>query len=420
MELTSDQTKALTEFNLFMLDPTEKIMVLRGYSGTGKTALISFILKNIDEQLNAYSSMLGLKHTKANVLLTATTNKAAKVLGEFTQQMPKTIHSLIGLRVVNDYNTGKQSLKKTRDYQVHRDSILIVDEASFVDEGLLEYIEKATLNCKVLFVGDPCQLTPTKASTCPVFNLPVRNAELRETVRTKDKNSDITSTAFLYRDTVLSKAFPVADFNGTQIIHADRTVMRQCIKDEFVNKSNADVKILAWTNGQVHKYNDYIRKLQGLSSQFSVGEKVVTNKPMLGSISRVVTDSILTITGIDPEEDRSGVLGKPVTLNDSFRTFLPNDQLKVNQLLKHLAKHKNWKDYFHIKDTWADLRSLHACTVHKSQGSTYETVFIDLDDISRCNIWSDVARMLYVGISRASEKVIVYGSLPAKYDNTRF
>ena len=74
-----------------------------------------------------------------------------------------------------------------------------------------------------------------------------------------------------------------------------------------------------------------------------------------------------------------------------------------------------WSQYFDIKDTWLDLRSQYASTVHKAQGSSYDEVFIDLWDIGRCNRPSDTARMLYVSISRARKRVILSGELPEKY-----
>ena len=89
-------------------------------------------------------------------------------------------------------------------------------------------------------------------------------------------------------------------------------------------------------------------------------------------------------------------------------------------LLKNIAKEakvnpKKWPLYFQYKDEWLDLRPAYASTVHKAQGSTYTTVFMDLSDIGKCNIASDVARMLYVSISRASKQVYLYGDLPSKY-----
>ncbi|GAG41266.1 unnamed protein product, partial [marine sediment metagenome] len=95
--------------------------------------------------------------------------------------------------------------------------------------------------------------------------------------------------------------------------------------------------------------------------------------------------------------------------------FAPDDPKKVKAYLKSLANKKEWVEYYAIKETWLDLRPAYASTVHKAQGREYDTVFIDLSDIGRCNTASDVARMLCVSISRAKKQVVFYGALPTKY-----
>lgn len=54
-----------------------------------------------------------------------------------------------------------------------------------------------------------------------------------------------------------------------------------------------------------------------------------------------------------------------------------------------------------------DLRHSYACTVHKAQGSTYDTVYVDLDDLYKAIRNKDMYnRLLYVAVSRAAKKVV--------------
>jgi ATP-dependent exoDNAse (exonuclease V) alpha subunit len=94
---------------------------------------------------------------------------------------------------------------------------------------------------------------------------------------------------------------------------------------------------------------------------------------------------------------------------------IPADRTHFEALLKYYAGEKNWERYFFLKNTFVDLRPRDAATVHKSQGSTYDAVFIDLGNISTCNIKDQAARMLYVAFSRARTRVFIYGNLVAKY-----
>ena len=75
---------------------------------------------------------------------------------------------------------------------------------------------------------------------------------------------------------------------------------------------------------------------------------------------------------------------------------------------------RNIKDYDlanMMETTWMDLRAVYACTINKAQGSTYDEVFIDLDDICKCNSGDQIARMLYVAVSRARHHVYLTGDL---------
>ena len=68
-----------------------------------------------------------------------------------------------------------------------------------------------------------------------------------------------------------------------------------------------------------------------------------------------------------------------------------------------------------MKETFPDLRAKDSCTVHKSQGSTYDTVFVDLGDLSVCRNPADAARLFYVAFSRARNRVVMYGNLAERF-----
>ena len=71
-----------------------------------------------------------------------------------------------------------------------------------------------------------------------------------------------------------------------------------------------------------------------------------------------------------------------------------------------------WVQFFAFKDeSFADLRPVHASTVHWSQGSTYEKVFVDLTDIGRSTRRDVLLRLLYVALTRARGDVYVTGEL---------
>jgi ATP-dependent exoDNAse (exonuclease V) alpha subunit len=78
---------------------------------------------------------------------------------------------------------------------------------------------------------------------------------------------------------------------------------------------------------------------------------------------------------------------------------------------KAFAKKNDTSKLKQLEDWLIDLRPLYACTINKSQGSTYNRVFLDLNDVDKCRNKNQVHRMLYVGFSRASEQVIITGDI---------
>lgn len=91
------------------------------------------------------------------------------------------------------------------------------------------------------------------------------------------------------------------------------------------------------------------------------------------------------------------------------------DYTNYNNALKDLASKKDWKSFYYLKEYIADLRPIEVSTVHKAQGSTLDRVYIDLNDLCSCRDPFLFARLLYVAVTRAKEKVIFFGSLNPKY-----
>lgn len=96
-------------------------------------------------------------------------------------------------------------------------------------------------------------------------------------------------------------------------------------------------------------------------------------------------------------------------IEDEFKGYKAVKWAKANYTHK-LAREraKAWREYLSFNDCVVCMDFTHAMTVHKSQGSTFNTVILDTDDISIAaeRDFKMYLRLLYVGISRASHKVI--------------
>ena len=142
-----EQAAAIAAFASF-LQSDDPYFILSGPAGTGKTALLRHIRDSADVERMRH--ILGGDLTQYEWLFTATTNKAAEVLGRSMGDLVSTVHSALGLRVKNNFETGGTTVKKVSNTMIER-KILVVDEASMVDPSLLKHMYEGTYKCKTVF-----------------------------------------------------------------------------------------------------------------------------------------------------------------------------------------------------------------------------------------------------------------------------
>lgn len=408
--LTQDQQTALDAFSVFMQDTVEQVFVLSGYSGTGKSTLIKTLLDQLPNYMKA-ARLLNPQLPEYTVELTATTNKAAENFGQVTGMSVSTIHSYLGLRVSTDYSTGVTNLipkSSERKQQV----LLFIDEASYVDKQLLGFIFKLTHNCKIVFIGDPAQLTPVKSVGTPVFDANFTGASLTQVVRQAEGNP-IVDLSTKFRNTVNTGEFFSFVPDGESVTHMPREKFEDAILAEFTRPDwkYADSKILGWTNKCVIGYNQAVTEHSKGSPHFQVGDYAVCNKFVTSGRQSLKTDQLVCITGISADTEEFGVPGNRMNIDNQFTFFFPKSLEQKNALLKSAKAQEQFNIVQTVESNWIDLRAAFACTINKSQGSTFERVYIDLDDIRRCNSGNQIARMLYVGVSRARQQVFMTGDL---------
>ena len=94
-----------------------------------------------------------------------------------------------------------------------------------------------------------------------------------------------------------------------------------------------------------------------------------------------------------------------VVQEDSIRDFR-----KVASVLKaDVKKGKyDWRTYYGFVENFADFKYNHAITVHKSQGSTYKDVILNVKNLNMNKNNKEKQRLFYTGITRASNLLILY------------
>ena len=409
--LSEDQQKAFEDFVGFMLDPHQFVFVLSGYSGTGKSTLVHYLIEHLP-QIQKTARLIDPSAKDWDVQLTATTNQAADALSQLSNMEVRTIHSFLGLRVETNYRTRETTLIPRDREDIKEGYLLFVDEASYADDLLLNLIFQMTNKTKVILMGDKAQLLQIKSIRAPAFAAGFPGAHLSKVMRQAEGNP-ITTWATAMRETVETGVWQQLEPDNHHIQWLTREHFEDQIRSEFTRPdwTCKQSKVLAWTNKTVIAYNQAIRDLAQGDPELAVGDFAVCNKYMQAGGSNIKTDQLVLVSKIDPDTTQHGVLGNVIEVDHKLSFFMPKRLEDRKALVKYAHDSEDFQLVAHIDQYWIDLRSAFACTINKSQGSTYDTVFIDLDDVAKCNNGNTIARMLYVAISRARYFVKMTGDL---------
>lgn len=380
--LNQDQQNAADQLTQF-LESKESEFCLTGQAGTGKTYMLYSILGD-----------------KAKYC--ATTNKAASVLRTLTGTAD-TIHSLLGLSVRNDFKTGKTFLARNKKSKTYHGQIIVIDEASMIDKQLYGIIREACATCKVIYVGDDAQLAPVQGSNFSIFKLGIPTANLTIVMRSLD-TPDITELSTSLRAAVFSGSNLAISSRPPAIVRITGPEAFQIITDTVKAGNWHNHVVLSFTNSRAAEAISAIRKAGNKSIDILPGDSVIVNSAFKCGDGWIPTDSILEIERIGEIEGQPHLL-IVYTSEGEFVTYKDNAHLQRDIAAASAAK--NWELYFNLKDQFIDLRHAEALTIHKSQGSTFDTVFVDLGSLFSCRNPDDRRRLLYVAASRPKRQLFL-------------
>jgi exodeoxyribonuclease-5 len=358
-----------------------KEVCVTGQAGTGKTYMLYSI----------YGT---------NAIYCATTNKAAAVLRALTGQAD-TIHSLLGVVVKNDYKTGKSYLIRNGKSAPIVGATIIIDEASMIDKKLYEIIRELCEHSKVIYVGDDAQLPPVSSGAFSVFKLDLPTVSLTQVMRSLD-TPDITE---------LSTALRAAVFEGRNItVSARPPAIVRLNSTEAFERVTSIVKedkwhscvLLSFTNARATQAAAHIRRAADKPPEILGGDTVIVNSAFEVKKEFIPTDTILEVEEVFPVEGSDDLI-RVQTDEGDFITFKDNSKLQM--LISQAGAAKDWNEYFRLKQSYIDLRHTEALTIHKSQGSTFDTVFVDVASLAQCRDPNARRRLLYVACSRARKQL---------------
>ncbi|MGD2065575.1 MAG: AAA family ATPase [Candidatus Bathyarchaeota archaeon] len=436
IELNTDQSACVDEIVEFYHTPGQYFYCVKGWAGVGKTFTIQRAIKRLLSE-----------SPRLRIALTAPTNKAVKVLSEMAADYGLygvhtiTIYSSLGL-ILDSSGEEKQTRRLVKG-NFEDLNLVVVDEASMISKNLWRILSEAAreYKVKVILMGDPFQLPPVKEKESQVFDSADKTFTLSKIMRQEAGNPILELTASLREDirsgksqTKFHDAYSGAIDCGVYVMNAVDWYenVRENFSDEEYRSNPDKYRIGAWTNKRVNAMNKAIRRLLvgETKSPFIVGERVLTRQPILEEIPGerpevvVNTDEECDVLEVrestHPEYEGMSTQFKVWTLllsnvrNRTVEVHLlhedsESDYRKMLSKLADEAK-KNpslWRNFWAFKDSFGDLQPPHAMTVHRMQGSTFENVFLDVDDCFKNLKSRERNQLLYVGCSRASHNLLL-------------
>lgn len=263
--LNDQQKLALYELEKFIEDYGTEI-TLSGYAGTGKSTIIGIFSKWLDHRIG-----------RGNIVYTAPTHRANVIT---KQNNPNanvyTLSALFGFTPDTDIAMEQGSLdlrelefRSKNQVKYEPGQLIIIDEASMVQDGLYEYIQKiiAKDGVSVIYVGDSAQLRPVKSDhISKVFTSDgVPQITLTKVERTGD-NPILKEATRLRRGEGLSYQTDINDKGQGVLYTSNDTVinenLKQIISSEEFNADPLHFRVLTATNAAASTYNSKIRSLR--------------------------------------------------------------------------------------------------------------------------------------------------------------
>lgn len=263
--LNDQQKSALYELEKFIEDDGTEI-TLSGYAGTGKSTIIGIFSKWLNNRIG-----------RGNIVYTAPTHRANVIT---KQNNPNanvyTLSALFGFTPDTDIAMEQGSLdlrelefRAKNQMKYKPGQLIIIDEASMVQDGLYEYIQEivAKHNGSVIYVGDSAQLRPVKSDhISKVFTSDgVPQITLTKVERTGD-NPILKEATRLRRGEGLSYQTDINDKGQGVLYTSDDAIidknLKQIVTSEEFNADPLHFRVLTATNAAVSTYNSKIRSLR--------------------------------------------------------------------------------------------------------------------------------------------------------------
>ncbi|MBO7457471.1 MAG: AAA family ATPase, partial [Paludibacteraceae bacterium] len=441
-----------TALGAFIVSREErKAFILRGYAGTGKTSVMSALVR-------------ALKSLQQPCVLLAPTGRAAKVLSKYSGEQAYTIHK----KIYRQNQLGSDSFSLSDN--LHRRTLFIVDEASMLSANrdnatfgsgcLLDDLVRYVYNdhgCALLLLGDDAQLPPVGSLNSPAldadfmantYRLSAFSYQLSSVAR-QALDSGILAEATRIRESLLETALArqAATFSlrpdNKDIIKLPGEEVIETLEDSFRTVGAEETLIIARSNKMTNLYNQGVRaRLLWKEEDLSNGDRLMVTKnnyfwtQEYDDLEFLANGDMFEIERLTNRHEMYGFHFATASLRSVDYNWeidalvwldtLTTDSPEANYTLQRELFSRIAEDYPMLRNkrelvkqiyespyyNALQVRFAYCVTCHKAQGGQWKHVYIDTsgigedaermaDEIER----REYLRWLYTALTRATEKI---------------
>ncbi|MDE5660904.1 MAG: AAA family ATPase [Muribaculaceae bacterium] len=421
--------------------PSDSVFMLCGYAGTGKTTLVSALVRALHGA--------GV----ASVLL-APTGRAAKVFASYSGFPAYTIHR----KIYRPPAQGK-AFSAVMDNN-HSRTVFIVDEASMIGTAgadgygtdllsdLIHYVYTGHA-CRLILLGDTAQLPPVGCDDSPALNADVlRSYGLKVTrVQLTDTVRQARSSGILYNATQIRRSMrlsplprPTLNFGFDDVIDLDGVEMPDVISDLYATDGIDETIVITRANWRATQFNLAIRStILGREEELTRDELLLVAKnnyhwsSKIPDLDFIANGDTARVVRIYATENRYGFRFADVRLAFPYRSVELDCKIVLecltsnspaltaeDQQLLFDAVYNDpelFSDYTPHSTRMRALRTnpyfqalqvkyAYAVTCHKAQGGQWANVIADLSGVGADAMQSlEFYRWLYTATTRATMRL---------------
>lgn len=424
---------------------SNSLFLLNGYAGTGKTTLVSAMLKMFVDM-------------NIKVVLMAPTGRAAKVFSNYSSLMAYTVHKKIyRQKDLDSFSLGFNSLTN---------AIFVVDESSmlynyggqsFFGSGcllddLVSYVYNGNNN-KLILIGDDGQLPPVGFDNSPAldvdymssrYSFDIISEKMNEVVR-QSLNSGILYNATRIREYVFGEDISISLKGFRDIVNVNGEDLLEAIEDSYNVYGEEETVVICRSNNRAVRFNQGIRsRILYKEEDVSKGDRIMIVKNNYFWVDKkddfIANGEMGVVDRVGGRENLYGFefinLSIKLDSNDDVVDACAiSDTLLSNS--PALSQEQTRELFFRVEDSYKDIKSKpkrykkvkedryfnalqlkysYAITCHKAQGGQWDSVFVDVGFINKESVDEAFARWLYTAITRAKKK-LHFINWPLKLDS---